>query len=115
MAISVAVPVGAETADALAAKLTERVAELKVGPSLAEVELVLPPSLSTSKIRELRDLLIEHVGQVPVTLQVRLPDRTVWIAPRDTFKVQFGPELAASLEGILGQGSVHERYHGLAN
>ncbi|UNK71297.1 CoA-acylating methylmalonate-semialdehyde dehydrogenase [Microbacterium sp. H1-D42] len=36
MAISVAVPVGEETADALAAKLTERVAELKVGPSLAE-------------------------------------------------------------------------------
>jgi len=36
MAISVAVPVGQETADALAAKLTERVAELKVGPSLAE-------------------------------------------------------------------------------
>ena len=36
MAISVAVPVGEETADALAAKLTERVAELRVGPSLAE-------------------------------------------------------------------------------
>ncbi|MGM7671683.1 CoA-acylating methylmalonate-semialdehyde dehydrogenase [Microbacterium sp. A93] len=36
MAISVAVPVGEETADALAAKLAERVAELKVGPSLAE-------------------------------------------------------------------------------
>ncbi|WP_309128164.1 CoA-acylating methylmalonate-semialdehyde dehydrogenase [Microbacterium sp.] len=36
MAISVAVPVGEQTADALAAKLTERVAELKVGPSLDE-------------------------------------------------------------------------------
>lgn len=36
MAISVAVPVGAETADALAAKLTERVAELRVGPALGE-------------------------------------------------------------------------------
>ncbi|WP_312171507.1 CoA-acylating methylmalonate-semialdehyde dehydrogenase [Microbacterium sp.] len=35
MAISVAVPVGKETADALAAKLTERVAQLRVGPSLA--------------------------------------------------------------------------------
>jgi len=35
MAISVAVPVGQETADALAAKLTERVAQLRVGPSLA--------------------------------------------------------------------------------
>ncbi|HWV49341.1 MAG TPA: CoA-acylating methylmalonate-semialdehyde dehydrogenase [Microbacterium sp.] len=36
MAISVAVPVGDETADALAAKLTERVARLRIGPSLAE-------------------------------------------------------------------------------
>lgn len=36
MAISVAVPVGEETADALAAKLTERVAQLRIGPSLAE-------------------------------------------------------------------------------
>lgn len=35
MAISVAVPVGEETADALAAKLTERVAQLRIGPSLA--------------------------------------------------------------------------------
>jgi malonate-semialdehyde dehydrogenase (acetylating)/methylmalonate-semialdehyde dehydrogenase len=35
MAISVAVPVGKETADALAAKLVERVAQLRVGPSLA--------------------------------------------------------------------------------
>ncbi|WP_460789171.1 CoA-acylating methylmalonate-semialdehyde dehydrogenase [Microbacterium lacusdiani] len=36
MAISVAVPVGAETADALAAKLAERVAHLRVGPALEE-------------------------------------------------------------------------------
>ena len=36
MAISVAVPVGEATADALAAKLTERVAQLKIGPSLQE-------------------------------------------------------------------------------
>jgi malonate-semialdehyde dehydrogenase (acetylating)/methylmalonate-semialdehyde dehydrogenase len=36
MAVSVAVPVGQETADALAAKLTERVASLKVGPADAE-------------------------------------------------------------------------------
>lgn len=35
MAISVAVPVGQETADVLAAKLAERVSQLRVGPSLA--------------------------------------------------------------------------------
>ncbi len=36
MAISVAVPVGQETADALVAKLTERVKALKIGPALDE-------------------------------------------------------------------------------
>lgn len=36
MAISVAVPVGRQTADALAVKLAERVAALRVGPALAE-------------------------------------------------------------------------------
>ena len=36
MAISVAVPVGDETASALSAKLAERVAHLKIGPALAE-------------------------------------------------------------------------------
>jgi malonate-semialdehyde dehydrogenase (acetylating) / methylmalonate-semialdehyde dehydrogenase len=36
MAISVAVPVGEATADALVAKLAERVADLKVGPALDE-------------------------------------------------------------------------------
>ncbi|MBV0893832.1 CoA-acylating methylmalonate-semialdehyde dehydrogenase [Microbacterium sp. NC79] len=36
MAISVAVPVGEETANALSSKLAERVAHLKIGPALAE-------------------------------------------------------------------------------
>ncbi|WP_448388343.1 CoA-acylating methylmalonate-semialdehyde dehydrogenase [Microbacterium aurum] len=36
MAISVAVPVGRETGDALAAKLAERVKDLRIGPALSE-------------------------------------------------------------------------------
>jgi hypothetical protein len=59
---------------------------------------------------KLSDLLKEHPGQVPVTLQLQLADCTVWIAPRDTYKVDFGPELAASIEGLLGHGCVRERY-----
>ncbi|HYN22576.1 MAG TPA: OB-fold nucleic acid binding domain-containing protein, partial [Thermoanaerobaculia bacterium] len=83
-----------------------------LGPLLAEIELVLEASLSTGKMRELRDLLIEHTGHVPVRFQLQLPDRTVWIAPRDTYKVQFGPELKTSIQAILGQEAVHERYDG---
>ena len=62
----------------------------------------------------LRDLLIEHPGDVPVTFEVKLPDRTVRIAAQEKLKVRFGPELAASIEGLLGQGSVRERYQASA-
>jgi DNA polymerase-3 subunit alpha len=82
-----------------------------LGPSLAEVQLVLEPSkVSTNAMLRLSDLLKEHPGHVPVMLQLQLPDRTVWIAPRDTYKVDFGPKLAASIEGLLGHGTIRERY-----
>ena len=37
--------------------------------------------LTPSDMLKLRDLLIEHAGEVPVTLCLRLPDRLVRIAP----------------------------------
>jgi hypothetical protein len=59
---------------------------------------------------ELRDLLVQHPGEVPVTLEMQLPDRTIRIATQENLKVQFGPELAASIRGLLGEESVRERY-----
>jgi DNA polymerase-3 subunit alpha len=76
---------------------------------LAGVDLTLGPKVSQREMLRLRDLLIEHPGDVPVTLEVKLPDRTVRIAAQESFKVRFGPELAASIEGLLGHGSVRER------
>jgi DNA polymerase-3 subunit alpha len=77
---------------------------------LAGVDLKLAPSISQSRMLELRDLLTQHPGDVPVTFEMQLPDRTVRIATQDNLKVQFGPELAASIKGLLGEGSVRERY-----
>ncbi|HKV08219.1 MAG TPA: DNA polymerase III subunit alpha [Thermoanaerobaculia bacterium] len=77
---------------------------------LAGLDLTLGPRISQREMLRLRDLLIEHPGETPVTLEVKLPDRTVRIAAQENFKVRFGPELAASIEGLLGQGSVRERY-----
>lgn len=57
MAISVAVPVGAETADALVAKLKERIAELTVGHSLDEKADYGP--LVTA---EARQRVIDYIG-----------------------------------------------------
>ena len=87
--------------------------KLASGRALAAVELVLQPTVvSTSGMVKLRELLREHPGQVPVTFRVQLPDRTVSIAAQESFKIEFGPALQASIEGLLGQGSVKERWAG---
>jgi DNA polymerase III subunit alpha len=77
---------------------------------LAGVELRIAPSISQSRMLELRDLLTQHPGDVPVTLEMQLPDRTVRIATQENLKVELSPELAASLRGLLGEEGVRERY-----
>ncbi len=84
----------------------ERVA----GKTLAAVELVLEPSLSQGEMLKLKNLLLEHPGRVPVKLTIQLPGRKVSIAAEETFKIDFGPDLLASIEGLLGRGSVLERF-----
>ncbi|MBW8877212.1 MAG: DNA polymerase III subunit alpha [Acidobacteria bacterium] len=81
---------------------------------LAGVDLTLDPALSQSKMLKLRDLLTEHPGDVPVTLEMQFPDRVVRIATQERYKVQLVPELVSSIEGLLGQGSVRERYQASA-
>ena len=60
----------------------------------------------------LSNLLKEHPGDIPVKLCIELPEQTVWITPKETYKIDFGPELATSIEGILGHGSIRESYLG---
>jgi hypothetical protein len=71
---------------------------------------VVPGSFSRNQMISLQDLLIESSGPTPVTFHVQLPDRTVHIAPAKRFCIDFRPEVVASIEGLLGQGSVKERY-----
>ena len=60
MAISVAVPVGEATADALAAKLTERVRALRVGPALA-ADVDYGPLISADAVERVRARIQEGV------------------------------------------------------
>ncbi|HEV8582157.1 MAG TPA: DNA polymerase III subunit alpha [Thermoanaerobaculia bacterium] len=83
--------------------------KLAVRP-LAGVDLMLDPSVSQSQMLKLRELLTEHPGQVPVTLAMQFPDRTVRIDTKESYKIDVGPDLVSSIEGILGEGSVRERY-----
>ena len=62
MAISVAVPVGQETADALAAKLAERVAALRIGPAL-DPEADYGPLVSRDAVERVSTLIQSGVDE----------------------------------------------------
>jgi DNA polymerase-3 subunit alpha len=79
------------------------------GRPVAAIDLAIPPQTPTAAMLELRDLLTQHPGTVPVTLSVQLNGKTVRVSTQDSFKVDYGPALAASIEGLLGRGSVRER------
>jgi len=77
---------------------------------LLGVEVELDAALSPNELLRLREVLVEHAGETPLKLHVRLPGKRVAIAPRETFKVRFDPTLVESVEGILGEGAVVEHY-----
>jgi DNA polymerase-3 subunit alpha len=78
-------------------------------PAPAAVALAVGCGLPQAEMLKLRDLLFQHPGDVPVTLEVRLPDRTVRIAAKENCKIAYTPGLAAAIEEILGPGSVREQ------
>jgi DNA polymerase-3 subunit alpha len=75
-----------------------------------ELQLQLSARLSTNKMLQLRDLLIEHSGDLPVRMSVSLEGRRVDIRPQDRFRVELDDELVQSIEQILGPGSVRKRH-----
>ncbi len=76
----------------------------------SELELELAESLSTGDLLQLRDLLIEHAGDVPVRLNLAIAGRHVFIQPQERFRVACGDGLVASIEALLGRGSVRKRF-----
>jgi DNA polymerase III alpha subunit len=75
-----------------------------------ELDLHLRSDLPTGKMLELRDVLIEHAGDVPVRLSVALEGREIAITPQQRFRVHLDACLVESIERILGPGSVEKRY-----
>ena len=85
------------------------------GRSLVAIELAVDAAaVPPSGLLGLRNLLLDHPGPVRVTLAVQLPDKSIRIAPREGFRVAFDERLAASIEGLLGEGSVRQLYGGAA-
>jgi len=92
----------------LAVEEIRALAPAAVGPLLA-IELVLDPETPQAKLLELKNLLLEHHGEVPVTLELDLSEGSVTIAPSGSFKVAYGRDLAGAVEALLGPGRLRER------
>jgi len=87
----------------------EEIVPLDTSRRLAGVDLTFDASLPQSKMLKLRDLLTEHPGDVPVTLEMQLRDRVERIAMGEKYKIHLNPTLRSSIEGLLGPESVRER------
>jgi DNA polymerase III subunit alpha len=79
--------------------------------TIAAVELRLPQELSQRRMLELRDVLTEHAGDTPVRFVLHVASRRVEVTPRDAFKVDLGDRFTSSVESLLGQGTVRQRFH----
>jgi DNA polymerase-3 subunit alpha len=79
------------------------------GKIVSGVDLVVPANFPPTEMLRLRDLLIENPGAIPVTFEVRDGEKTHRIRSRDAYSVELGRELVASIENLLGAGTVKER------
>ncbi|HEX2165346.1 MAG TPA: DNA polymerase III subunit alpha [Thermoanaerobaculia bacterium] len=77
---------------------------------LRSVEVEVDGGLAIGNLQRLRDVLVEHAGETPLRVRVRLPGWRVEVAPRETFRVRFGPELVGSVEALLVEGAISGRY-----
>jgi len=84
--------------------------ERAVGKLLSGVDLTLAQDADESLLRKLREILLEHHGKIPVTLELKLGPRKVRINPGEAYTVRPNDALKAQVEEVLGQGSVRERY-----
>jgi DNA polymerase-3 subunit alpha len=80
-----------------------------LGDVVTLVEVVMERPLETRSALELRDLLTERSGQIPVVFRVRLPDCDVTITSGERYRIEPDEELTRSIERILGPGCVHCR------
>jgi len=77
---------------------------------VCQLDLQIPNSLPTNKLLQLRDVLIEHPGDVPVCLHLSLEGKIVQITPQDRFRVHLDNRLIESIEAVLGPGAVRKQF-----
>ncbi len=80
-----------------------------LGDVVTRVELVMSRPLGTRSALELRDLLTEGNGSVPVVFRVKLADCDVTITSGERYRIEPDDDLTRSIEAILGPGCVQCR------
>ncbi|MEO8503184.1 MAG: DNA polymerase III subunit alpha [Acidobacteriota bacterium] len=80
------------------------------GRLVAGLEISIAQELSTRQMLRLRDLLAENPGDVPVSFDLRQVGANVSITAPERFRVRLGTDFEASIESLLGHGSVRRRY-----
>lgn len=84
--------------------------EEATGRLISRLELAVAAGLPQREMLRLRELLVENPGDVPVVFKVRTPAGEVSIDAPEHYRVRFDNGLTASLEQILGPGSVRAQY-----
>ena len=72
----------------------------------------LPGDLSTARMLQLRDILIEHSGDIPVRMVIPVEGQEVSISPEQRFRVHLDKALVEAVEKVLGHGAVQKLYGG---
>ncbi len=78
--------------------------------TLLGVDLLVDAAMPQGELLRLKDLLLEHHGEVPVSLELQLDEeKTVTVAASSSFKVAYGTALRDALDSLLGPGRIRER------
>jgi len=77
---------------------------------IQELVIQLPGDLTTARMLQLRDILIEHSGDTPVRMVIPVEGREVSISPEQRFRVHLDKTLVESVEKVLGHGSLRKLY-----
>jgi DNA polymerase-3 subunit alpha len=83
-----------------------KVLDLMLGDVVTQVELVMDGPLEARQALELRDLLTEKEGNVPVVFRVHLDACDVTISSGERYRVDLDDALQESIEKLLGPGTV---------
>jgi DNA polymerase III subunit alpha len=74
--------------------------------SLSHLLVRIQGETSQERLMDLRDVLTEHQGNLPVRFALSLDGREIVVTPAERFRVEYRPDLVTALESLLGSGAV---------